>query len=667
MTASAGGMFTSFTLQLNAAILALSINATSLAFGDVVVNTSSTQSVTLTSTGTVPVTINGATLTGAGFTLLGAGFPATLNPSQATTLNVEFDPTAVGTATGQLTITSNSSTNGTAVIGLSGTGTAAVAVAVTPTSVSTTVGATQQFAASVTGTSNTAVTWTASGTGCSGATCGTISSSGLYTAPAAVPSPATVTITATSASDPTKSASAAVIIVPPAGTTYYLAPAIAGGNDSNSGLSPSVPWLTPNHAVNCGDVIIAAVGAYTASNFDWTFGTVTCAAGNNVAWLECATPFACAITTSSTYAMDLTRGYWGVQGWVLSVTGGGAACVEINPNSNGEIHHIIFANNVMNGCMADGIATNNGTSTMGVDYLAYVGNIAYGAGGSSSNCSAGLSFESPIASDTLPGTHMYMGGNFAWGNTSNCGDGEGIIFDTFDGQEASPATAVPYAQQAVAENNLLIYNASAGLQVDMNENGSGPWAPIYFTHNTVAYNGVGPSTFTVCGEIVLSSTVTTQATANLVDAPSQYCYGGSSITRYGDLVDGVSTSTVQVYGEFAYSAYGIGIGVNGSPDFTAGPNNVTGTNPVFANPVEPGAPNCSGYATTTACMATVIANFTPTNAAAKAYGYQIPSSTSVYDPLFPQWLCNVNLPSGLVTMGCLNASVMGTGTGVKTQ
>jgi hypothetical protein len=51
-------------------------------------------------------------------------------------------------------------------------------------------------------------------------------------------------------------------------------------------------------------------------------------------------------------------------------------------------------------------------------------------------------------------------------------------------------------------------------------------------------------------------------------------------------------------------------------------------------------------------MATVIANYTPTVAAAKAYGYQQPSSTSVSDPLFPKWLCSVNLPAGLVTKGC---------------
>ena len=67
ITASEGSMFTSFTLQLNAAILALSINATSVAFGDVVVNTPTTQPVTLTSTGTLPVTVDGATVTGAGF------------------------------------------------------------------------------------------------------------------------------------------------------------------------------------------------------------------------------------------------------------------------------------------------------------------------------------------------------------------------------------------------------------------------------------------------------------------------------------------------------------------------------------------------------------------------------------------------------------------------
>jgi len=51
------------------------------------------------------------------------------------------------------------------------------------------------------GSTSGAVTWSLSGAGCSGTTCGTISSIGLdhgfYTAPASVPSPATVTVKAT--------------------------------------------------------------------------------------------------------------------------------------------------------------------------------------------------------------------------------------------------------------------------------------------------------------------------------------------------------------------------------------------------------------------------------------------------------------------------------------
>jgi fibronectin type 3 domain-containing protein len=52
----------------------------------------------------------------------GASFPATLNPGQAVTLSVQFDPTNAGAVTGQLTITSNSSIRPSAAISLSGTG-----------------------------------------------------------------------------------------------------------------------------------------------------------------------------------------------------------------------------------------------------------------------------------------------------------------------------------------------------------------------------------------------------------------------------------------------------------------------------------------------------------------------------------------------------------------
>jgi len=87
-----------------------------------------------------------------------------------------------------------------------------VSISISPTSASVRVGNTRQFTATVTNTTNTGVTWKVNGVAGGSATTGTISASGLYKAPSAVPSPATVTVTAVSAADPTKAASAGVTI-----------------------------------------------------------------------------------------------------------------------------------------------------------------------------------------------------------------------------------------------------------------------------------------------------------------------------------------------------------------------------------------------------------------------------------------------------------------------
>lgn len=101
-----------------------------------------------------------------------------------------------------------------------GTSSAPVVVTVSPASVTTlwpnlsgAPAQTQQFSASVTGSSNTAVTWAIS----SGGTTDSISSTGLYTAPTSVPS-GSVTVTATSQADTTKSSSATVTIRTPTPT-----------------------------------------------------------------------------------------------------------------------------------------------------------------------------------------------------------------------------------------------------------------------------------------------------------------------------------------------------------------------------------------------------------------------------------------------------------------
>jgi hypothetical protein len=108
----------------------------------------------------------------------------------------------------------------------SGTAGRVVSVSVFPTGVDTVVGTTQQMTATVLQTFNTAVTWSVAG----GSANGTISSTGLYTAPATVPAPAQVTITAISQRDPTKSGSATLTITTAAGPsniTVAVSPAAA--------------------------------------------------------------------------------------------------------------------------------------------------------------------------------------------------------------------------------------------------------------------------------------------------------------------------------------------------------------------------------------------------------------------------------------------------------
>ena len=111
-------------MQLIATVPALSINATNVVFGNVQVNSNATQSVTLASMGATAVTVSTTAVTGTGFTISGVTLPVTLAPGETATLNLQFAPSAAGTATGQLTIASNSTVNPTTTIGLSGTGTA---------------------------------------------------------------------------------------------------------------------------------------------------------------------------------------------------------------------------------------------------------------------------------------------------------------------------------------------------------------------------------------------------------------------------------------------------------------------------------------------------------------------------------------------------------------
>ncbi|HVZ19171.1 MAG TPA: putative Ig domain-containing protein, partial [Terriglobales bacterium] len=109
----------------------------------------------------------------------------------------------------------------------------AISVAISPATSQTMVaGQAQNFTATVTHDSaSKGVTWSVSGTGCTGSACGsftnTTATAATYNAPSPVSSNLIVTVLATSAADTTKTASVAVTVVPePSVTTTSLSDAV---------------------------------------------------------------------------------------------------------------------------------------------------------------------------------------------------------------------------------------------------------------------------------------------------------------------------------------------------------------------------------------------------------------------------------------------------------
>ena len=168
------------------------------------------------------------TWTATGGTINSSGMFTAASVTVATTATVTATSVADPTKHAQATITVNPAQ-------------VAVSVTVSPTSSSIISAGTQQFTAIVTNTSNTAVTWTAAG--------GTITSSGMFTAPSVTAS-TTATITATSVADATKFARSTVTINPAAATvSVSVSPNAATLTSGNSQQFTALVQGSSNTAV----------------------------------------------------------------------------------------------------------------------------------------------------------------------------------------------------------------------------------------------------------------------------------------------------------------------------------------------------------------------------------------------------------------------------------
>jgi YVTN family beta-propeller protein len=121
--------------------------------------------------------------------------PGTLPNPATVTVTATTVSTPNASATAQVTINSG------------------IIVSVSPSTASVGTGETFQFSATVRGTSNTGVTWSVNNVTGGNSSVGTIYTTGLYTAPATTPSPATVTLKAASVADPNQSGAASVTVL----------------------------------------------------------------------------------------------------------------------------------------------------------------------------------------------------------------------------------------------------------------------------------------------------------------------------------------------------------------------------------------------------------------------------------------------------------------------
>jgi hypothetical protein len=410
---------------------------------------------------------------------------------------------------------------------------------------------------------------------------------------------------------------------------YYIDTAANGCNDSNVGSSGS-PWCTPNHVVNPNDIVYVKPGNYSVN---WSTGVVN---GAGYAYLYCQTYFACNLTGSDYPGpINIQNPYWVVEGF--NVTAPSAAsnsvCIVGNGNQSVSLHHVIVRNNVISGCIRAGIVFAGYGAPIAADYITIESNIVYNAGQSYANtCESGIDIFKPTNFDNAAGVHILIKRNFVYSNINTyhsgntyCGgtntttDGEGIILDTWG------TSGYSYTGQTIIESNIGIGNGSSCILAFVVNT-----SPTIVRNNTCWANNVDPHLMTGNpAELrATGATALLQSYNNIGQATSAtITVGRKSLYAAQDTNTADPAAKLRdIWDENVF----IGVSGNNTAYGKTNPfraHNLIGTDPHFANPAVPGAPNCSGQPDVATCLRNVdgagfdvIARFTPTNNAIKGVG-----------------------------------------------
>lgn len=469
-------------------------------------------------------------------------------------------------------------------------------------------------------------------------------------------------------------------------TLYYMSPT---GSDAADGLTPATAWATPNHAVHCGDVIIAATGTYSSGTpfiLDWgavtncpsTTGGIDGTGGIYVATVLCAGALQSCVVTSldgGGNAIKINASHWAIEGFYAAGSFG-ATC---NPGfdcttgtGRTTTGYIAFINDISNGSSQGFYGTDESNADApagkGVDELAVVGSIAYNASQASLPVSC-IDSAGPANLDALAGTHIYFAGNFAWhcyAVSPLTSDEQGFIFDTFDIHN--------YSGQAVIQNNISFNDGGVCIHFFQQNLGGANPTSLEIAANNTCYGDVQQNLATFANPggaggvtIESSSLVTYQVynnilSENLANAGNvagnhtAYAAVGSGGAAYSGTFGGSGKNNVfhAISGNCAAQC---DPGDNVVAFNTASYLNVFDANNTYEDPGFQNttdltnnwfntAPSCAAYTSTVACMGwngasvqsgSVIYDLTPTAAGTSGKGYQLPGPCAA-NALYPTWL-----------------------------
>jgi len=350
---------------------------------------------------------------------------------------------------------------------LSGVTSAAVSVSISPGSASLVTKARLQFKATVTGTTGTAVIWSVTG--------GTVSSLGLYTAPAAA---GTYTVKATSLADSSKSASATITVDSMTGANRYLG---TNGMDSGSCTNLASPCRTFNYVDSrsaSGDVVHVLPGTYNL--------------------------------TSSTCIVTNTRGVtWQSDAHGAATINGGGHCLYMWHNSGNSGYLKIF------GFQFTGVQVSSSLNSFGVLLEGSQGNfeVAYSTfhdfGSSSATNSFGAALSpAPWGNSNYTGRtcsvhdnifrNIAPGGSFLYNGYSlyaicgnNGGDADPRIYNNLIYNEGSIAIQTWHAADHTHVYNNTIDKAHMGILVGIGDQGAVDHALFDVSNNIVSNSYYG--------------------------------------------------------------------------------------------------------------------------------------------------------------------------------